>query len=240
MRMVNSMRNLPKQFCWTRFGTEASQSIEQILSRKEQERCANGGTFFWGIGNAVGPSMKELIRLNEEPEVLFSPIKGKPKAVDVTPSAIVAWTAARGIFGEQFELPSRSLITSRFDLSNPKTTHYALVCHSDTPLAIRQSATLCSSALRNLLTGRGVGASQVTAIVDRKAPSAAELSPYAVALRTRLVWPYLVKLSAPVLLPPQSHASYGEVDWVEIVERYQQMRPAATTAQQLALHLSHR
>lgn len=238
--MVNSMRNLPKQFCWTRFGTEASQSIEQILSRKEQERCANSGTFFWGIGNAIGPSMKELIRLNAEPEVLFSPIKGKPKAVDVTPSAIVAWTAAHGIFGEKFELPSRSLITSRFDLSNPKTTHYALVCHSDTPLAVRQSATLCSSALRNLLTGRGVGASQVTAIVDLKAPSAAELSPYAVALRTRLVWPYLVKLSAPVLLSPQSDASHGEADWGEIVERYQQMQPAATTAEQLAFPLLHR
>ena len=53
------LQELPTIFCWTRFGGEAGEPIEQILFRKEQERLANGGVFLWGIGNAVGPSIYE-------------------------------------------------------------------------------------------------------------------------------------------------------------------------------------
>ena len=52
--------DLPRFFCWTRFGTEAGQPIEQILERKEQERIVNNGLFLWGIGNSLTPSMIEL------------------------------------------------------------------------------------------------------------------------------------------------------------------------------------
>ena len=96
---------LPQCFVWTRFGTEAGQSISDILRRKEKERAANGGIFYWGIGNAVGPSILELLRRTDEPEVLFSPIKSAPKRDDVTPEAVVAWTAAAG----RKQVPARSL-----------------------------------------------------------------------------------------------------------------------------------
>jgi hypothetical protein len=45
--------HLPEAFVWTRFGTEAGQTIDRILARKEAERIANGGLFLWGIGNSV-------------------------------------------------------------------------------------------------------------------------------------------------------------------------------------------
>jgi hypothetical protein len=61
-------RPIPRDFCWTRFGTEAGEPIEQILERKEAERIATGGVFFWGIGNAVGRSISELVRRTDEPE----------------------------------------------------------------------------------------------------------------------------------------------------------------------------
>ena len=67
------------------FGTEAGEEIGQMLQRKEQERAANGGIFIWGIGNAVGPSIRELVRRGPKPEVLFSPIKSAPKQQDVLP-----------------------------------------------------------------------------------------------------------------------------------------------------------
>jgi hypothetical protein len=127
------MNTLPAQFCWTRFGTEAAQTIDQIICRKEQERNANSGMFLWGIGNAIGPSMKELIRLTSNPEVLFSPIKGKPRVADANPPAVVAWTSARGIFDDDFVIPKHSLVTSRFDPTNPRSAHYALVCYSEEP-----------------------------------------------------------------------------------------------------------
>jgi len=125
---------IPLQFCWTRFGTEAAQSIHQILARKEEERQANHGLFLWGIGNAVGPSILELVRRASEPEVIFSPIKSAPREEDVAPPAVVAWTAGSTICGDRYELSKTALVTSRFVPSGPRRSHYALVCYSEQPL----------------------------------------------------------------------------------------------------------
>ena len=95
---------LPGLFCWSRFGTEAGQDIGQILERKEQERVGNSGIFFWGIGNAIGPSVKELLRRTGQPEALFSPIKSAPREVDSRPAAVAAWAAAETLAGDSFEL----------------------------------------------------------------------------------------------------------------------------------------
>src|ERR1700761_2672202 len=97
---MSQCKPVPQCFVWTKFGTEAGQSISDILLRKERERSANGGVFYWGIGNAVGPSILELLRKSDEPEVLFSPIKSTPRRDDVTPQRVVAWTAAAGLNGE--------------------------------------------------------------------------------------------------------------------------------------------
>src|SRR5882672_3561301 len=125
---------LPAYFCWTRYGTEAGQDIDQIFERKEQERVANRGLFFWGIGSAVGRSIKELLVRTDSPEVLFSPIRSVPRLADTRPTAVVAWTAADTLDGESFQLPDRSLVTSRYDPNAPKRSSYALACFSPRPL----------------------------------------------------------------------------------------------------------
>ena len=83
------MLPLPAAFVWTRFGVEAGETIEQILSRKEAERQACDGRFFWGIGNSVKPGLLTLLGSLVMPELLFSPIRSKPRAVDVSPAAVV-------------------------------------------------------------------------------------------------------------------------------------------------------
>ncbi len=194
--------SLPDLFCWTRFGTEAAESIEQILVRKEQERLANGGLFLWGIGNALGPSMKELTRRVARPEVVFSPIRSAPKSIDVEPSMIVSWTAGEGLDGRFFALPTHSRVTSRFDPSGRKLNHYALVCFSDTPLLpLRNEDKIAFIQLRNLRTGRPVGASQVTAVVQNVGEAETATTMYDVAIRARLVHPYFVRLLRAVQLP---------------------------------------
>jgi hypothetical protein len=208
---------LPKFFCWTRFGTEAGQSVQQIFARKEQERVANGGMFFWGIGNAIGPSMHALVRQTTSPEVVFSPIQCPAKREDASPSSVVAWTEAQAFSGEDYRLPERSLITSRFDALRPKPRHYALVCFSETPIAVESSSEhVHFAALRNLLTSRPVGASQVTAVVqlEAKAEHAGACS-YQVAFRAQLVPPYLVSLRAPVPLA----STETDCCWPEIVRK---------------------
>jgi hypothetical protein len=193
--------SLPISFVWSKFGTEAGQTIGSILQRKERERVGNNGIFYWGIGNAVGPSVAALVAQTDDPEVLFSPIKSPARTEDVRPECVVTWTSATGLDGEPHALPFSSLITSRF--SAGRQHHYALVCSSDRPLTdgrtegLPPSRSIFPEELSNLLTGRPLGASQVTAVVQRRAQDSAMGTTYPVSFRARLVPPYFVRLSAP-------------------------------------------
>jgi hypothetical protein len=184
----------PRYFCWSRFGTEAGEEIEGILSRKEKERVDNGGIFLWGIGNAVAPSMRRLVQLERRPEVIFSPIRSAPRQRDVVPDRVVIWTAARTLEGDSYELPAGSIVTS----AGRRDRHYALVCASSFPLRANPDAEMLEfSGLRNLLTNRPVGASQVTAIVRYTQRRASSRTCYAASIRAELVFPFFVELAAP-------------------------------------------
>jgi hypothetical protein len=188
--------HLPDAFCWTRFGTEAGEAITEILQRKEAERLANDGTFFWGIGNSVAPGIAELVRKRRQPELLFSPIKGRPRATDVEPQAVVRWRSAETVHGDVFRVPDAVRITSR--MAAGKRWHYALIGSSEQPLELANHGQLAFGALQNLLSGRSVGPSQVTAVVRLLREALVEGAIYAVALRVRLVYPYFVRLLDPV------------------------------------------
>jgi len=212
---------LPEYFCWTRFGTEAGQPIDEIFRRKEEERVANQGVFFWGIGNALGPSLRELLRRTRDPEVLFSPMRSAPRPEHVTPPAVVAWTSAETLNGDLYSLPGCSLVTSGHDPLAPRAAHYALVCFSNTPL-VRSGPEnkIVLTQLRNLLTGRPIAASQTTAVVQRKATSPSEASAYDIAIRARLVHPYFLTLRNPIpLSEPEPH-----LDWATVVQQAWQLR----------------
>jgi hypothetical protein len=199
--MIKShLRDLPQAFCWTRFGTEAGEPIEQILRRKEVERCANNGVFFWGVGNSVAPGMAKLIKRTDRPEVLFSPIRGRPRRVDTNPACIVEWTEGETLFGSRFELPKTVAIKSRGDALALKVPHYALVCSREDPLEMSDLGRLSIYALRNLLSGNALGASQVTAIVIRTNEQITDGATYPITLRAALVAPYFIRLRNPVLL----------------------------------------
>jgi hypothetical protein len=187
---------IPEAFCWTRFGTEAGETISQILRRKEAERRANHGTFFWGIGNSVAQGITELVRASSQPELLFSPIKGAARVADVNPDAVVRWQSAETISGQFFRLPVGTVLTSR--TAARKRSHYALVCHTDEPLRVSDHGHILFHALRNLLSGRSVGSSQVTAVVRLLRGSFLDSASYTIALRVRLVYPFFVRLRDPV------------------------------------------
>jgi hypothetical protein len=198
-RDMREQQPLPEGFCWTRFGTEAGQSMGAIVDRKEKERQANGGLFLWGIGNAVGSAITELAREYPEPEVLFSPIKGKPRECDARPKSIVMWTHGETIDQRPYQLPQHSVVTSRFEESSPKSSHYALVCFSMQPIELSQSGpTLAFNGLRNLVSGKHLGASQVTAVVTVAHDATGGEVKYPIAFRARLVAPYFIRLHHPI------------------------------------------
>jgi hypothetical protein len=203
---------LPDVFCWTRFGTEAGQGIDGIFKRKEEERLANRGVFYWGIGNAIGPSVRGLLSRTADPEVLFSPIKSAPRPEDALPAAIAAWTSAETLTGERFELPASSLITSRYDRGMFRLARYALVCFSEISLFnAHLSEKITPSELRNLMSQRPVGSSQVTAVVENVRLSKALTPGYDVSIRAKLVPPYFLRLSNPVPLPRVTESEHWEV-----------------------------
>lgn len=197
---VWSVDIVPDCFCWTRFGTEAGEAVGQIFERKEAERAANGGVFIWGIGNAIGPSIRELVHRKSKPEVLFSPMKSSPRPQDVSPPAVALWSRGETLSGEFYGLPEHSLVTSRYD-PLASTGHYALVCSSPIPIApIQSTGRIALAALTNLRTGRPIGASQVTAVVRFRPLDSEHGRVYDVSARAELVYPYFVKLCQPVML----------------------------------------
>jgi hypothetical protein len=197
---TSSPRTLPVAFCWTRFGAEAGESSSEILVRKEAERQAGGGVFYWGIGSAVGPALETLIGCVDGPEVLFSPIASRPRQVDVSPTHIVRWSAGQTLSGKSMPLPRHAWVTSRWDPERPGAARYALVCRSDEPLNLEHHGELSFGSLRNLRSGTPIGASQVTAVVRYDASRPGRGRAYAVALRASLVSPYLLRLVAPELI----------------------------------------
>lgn len=202
---------MPRHFCWTRFGTEAGEKIDSILARKERERLVTGGMFLWGIGNSVGPAIRDLIRLEERPMVLFSPMRSKPKAIDVTPSGLTVWSQALDLDGRDWPIPEGVTVTSRqgSETGRTKRSHYALVCRSSSPLAARDLASLRYEELVNLQSKNKLGASQVTAVVEQLAQGTADCTTYPVALMAELVFPYFVKLGTPLDCEVQAPKSRG-------------------------------
>jgi hypothetical protein len=204
MHINNAMATsvqLPEVFCWTRFGTESGEAIEDIVARKERERIANGGVFLWGIGNSIAPAVRELVRSTSSPYVAFSPMRSKPKSIDVSPPSLITWTGATTLNGDEWKIPEGSRVVSRGtgEGQRAKTSHYALVCQSSEPLALDSGAgDLVYEALVNLLSGTKLGHSQVTAVVRRASAGVANPTTYSVALVAKLVFPYFVRLHSPV------------------------------------------
>ena len=193
-------RRLPQAFCWTRFGPEAGEGIEAILARKNLERAANGGVFTWGIGNSVAPGLAALLEEVETAALLFSPIRSRPRAFDLDPPQILRWTSGKTLHGERYRLPESVRVTSGARSFDGRR-HYALICRSDTPLSLGDFGSLDFGSLRNLASGRPLGASQVTAVVRRDGPQSG--TTYPVALRASLTPPYFVALDEYAVEAPQ-------------------------------------
>lgn len=203
----NPCENLPQRYCWSRYGTESGETIESILERKERERAVSGGIFLWGIGNSVAPGLKELVRLDSRPMAVFSPMRSKPRTIDVVPGRVVAWKRATGLDGQDWDMPEGISVVSRFGTGagRVKCKHYALVCRSVRPLRECTADTPVDLAgIVNLLSGNPLGHSQVTAVVQRLDTTGARRQLYPVGFAVELTYPYFVELTDPVTLDSSS------------------------------------
>lgn len=200
----------PLSFVWSKMQAEAGQSLADIVRRKELERAAGGGLFFWGIGSALGESLTRLVHQGDAPVVLFSIMRTPPKKADLDPAGVLLWTHFVDSVGSIQPLPAHALVTSRATTgTGDKRRHYALVCQSDFRLRLERLGALNASHLWNLGSGNTrVGSSQVTAVVEHGALYSDDVPGegpfYEVNMRARLAFPYFVRLTRPLPVPHEA------------------------------------
>lgn len=221
----------PSVFCWTKMQAEAGQPLEMIIARKELERVAGGGVFFWGIGNSLRPRIKELIRHTSEPKIFFSPMRSKPKIADHSPNTVVCWTEYLDLDGRRHALPPYALVLSRGNTPRGmKAKHYALVCRSDEPLSMKRMGAIDTGHCHNWRSANHlVGTSQVSAVLEHH-HSEVRNTQYEVVIRAALVAPFFVTLVNPVLVTP---------DWKQTLDALPEILPSARDWMSLVSQLRH-
>jgi hypothetical protein len=237
LEMQMTLNQLPSVFCWTKMGTESGEDLSSIILRKEWERRLGNGSFLWGIGQSLGANAELAAAEVPALTAVFSPMPSKPKAIDVEPGEVVLWNSWVDGSGQIRPLPLHTFVTSRAFLPSGrrKDSHYALVCTSSTQLAANGCAlTVPSGALRNVSTGKALGASQVTAVVSfspDQLPVAGKS--YPVSFVVQLEAPFFVRLANPVTLNRREIklaseiARQGEIaDWADFVSRLRTAPPA--------------
>jgi len=220
--------SIPSAFVWTKIQADAGQDVCQILCRKELERLAGNGTFWWGIGESKAQAISLLVKSEPRPALLFSLMLSRPHARDSTPDGVVLWQAYETRNGNR-PLPLHVVVTSRARASNgsPKRRHYALVCESCSPILSNGGGKLDADCLRNVgADGRSVGSSQVTAVVEQRGTSGRNAR-YEITARATLVAPYAVTLTSPRALLPAEGLLLDEIvnerkerdDWIVVAKK---------------------
>ena len=194
--------------CWTRMQAEAGQALDAIVARKEIERQVGRGLFFWGVGNPRPRVVPALVHAGRNVSLIFSRMKGQPKLIDVRPPTLLVWRRFVDIDGNVQLLPEHVLVTSRGSDRDRRRSHYALVCRSDRPLVFGDYGPFDPDAYCNLGgTGAPVGASQVTALLQRTGLPSSDPS-YRINLRAELTGPLWVKLTDPKVLHGLSRTTF--------------------------------
>ena len=205
--------------CWTKMQTESGQSLDLIVARKELERRAGNGIFYWGIGNAL--SVRNFSGDAQIP-IYFSKMISRPKEHDRNPSGVLLWRKYRDERGDVRDLPGHTIILSKSSSSKSnKIRHYALVCYSKSPLILGDFGSFYPGHYINAGGSRKpMGFSQVTSLLT---PASADIpcSEYKINLRAKLVQPFLVTLIDPVLLTVEDRkmidegSTGGQTEWAE-------------------------
>lgn len=196
--------------------TESGEGLERIISRKNMERVAGDGLFFWGIGTSLGDKIEWVRSRQTTTPVIFSKMISPPKQADVAPTDVLIWKAYTDRAGNRFSIPEHVLVTSRAQTRvGAKNRHYALMCGSSEPLVLADYGPLDHRAYRNAgPNGLPIGASQVTALIQQCQDEDADNADYRINLKAQLVDLQFVRLSEPCVLNDAQRKRVSEFETV--------------------------
>ena len=181
--------HLPEVFCWTKMGPDSGQALEDVIRRKDMEREAGNGHFWWGVGESKGRRIDELLGRNAgRAKVVFSQQKSCGKRADTHPETVLLWRSYIDSDGTERPIPKHVIL-----LSKETSRYYALVCKSEAPLRLSSNQCLYLGNYRNLGSGKSPGDSQVTEVI-KKVRSGSKDRCYPVSMMADLVAPYFVEL----------------------------------------------
>ena len=221
-----NMDSVPSAFCWTKMGTEAGQSLDVILRRKELERRVGDGVFAWGIGSSLGGTAKLAMQESAEGkiDVLFTKMKSAAKQIDVEPSQVLLWLRYIDENDRLVDLPSHIIITSRGSTSHfgNKRAHYALICSGQDDITVSTNIeAIDANRTRNYVSLNPLGASQVTAVVryqEKLLDTPEKL--YPITFRAKLHGSGFVRLASPIVLSDKLAESYRNLCKVGTTEEW--------------------
>jgi hypothetical protein len=180
---------------WTKIGADGGQSLEAILARREWERRNGDGVFWWAIGNNYASSICGAARsLVGNMPVLFSKLRGKPHGRDANPEHIFIWRHWKDYHGQTHEIPQYIRLWS---VKKPKLEHYALVCRSDSPIALGDHGPFDEKRCVTYPKGKVPGTSMVTVLLRTDGSESTSCERYRIAFCACLVEPWCVRLTCP-------------------------------------------
>lgn len=185
-------------FVYTKPGAfETGEMLTAIVARKESERLAGNGIFWWGVGNSLGPRLAREAQAagGTLPLLFLIPKRPTPaRREDAEPDFEFHWTKWQDAGGEIAQVPSYAHVISRGD--EEKRRHYALVCRSQIPIRFDKNGP--SFDLQQCVTaaGKAPGTSQVTALVWGDPTASPAAGGYSVVFKASLIYPWQATLVA--------------------------------------------
>jgi hypothetical protein len=211
--------------CLAKFGPEFSETVKEILARKDLERRSGVGAhkneFWWGVAErGTAQSIQTLMSQHGANVVLFSAIKDqKPPGKGSATDALV-WRKYRMLGGDILQdIPKHVLITSAAVTKGGKTRtkYFALVCNSGVPLKIGGRAfRFSNSHYKNLSKdgkpGKSARGQRPTAALVRwsSSPISGAECDSLIDFSADLCAPYCVELSDPEQIPPSAAAKLNQ------------------------------
>jgi hypothetical protein len=193
------MQGTEHPFVWSRCGAEAGQELDSLILRKEAERIAGQNVFWWGLGNSLGPNVRQAATdCGGELDVQFSAMLMDAQEHDSKPAEVWLWTHWTDVDGHVHELPPHVINTSR---GYPrKTKHYTLICQSAEPLQLRPQPfdqALCYNykSWNEQRKRTRVGGGQSTFLVLGNFDGDHSKGKYKRGFRAKLIAPWCVRLT---------------------------------------------